>query len=37
LVSRDQRERLGRRAQSVVQKSELNGARTRSILASNGL
>jgi CheY-like chemotaxis protein len=37
LVSRDQRERLSRRAQSVVQKSELNGARARSILASNGL
>lgn len=37
LVSRDQRERLSRRAQSVVQKSELNGAWARSILASNGL
>ena len=37
LVSRDQRERLGRRAQSVLQKSELDGARTKSILASNGL
>lgn len=37
LLSRDQRERLGRRAQSVVQKSELNGAWARSILASNGL
>jgi signal transduction histidine kinase/DNA-binding response OmpR family regulator len=37
LVSRDQRERLSRRAQSVVQKSELNGEWTRSILASNGL
>jgi signal transduction histidine kinase/DNA-binding response OmpR family regulator len=37
LISRDQRERLSRRAQSVVQKSELNGAWARSILASNGL
>jgi signal transduction histidine kinase/DNA-binding response OmpR family regulator len=37
LVSRDQRERLGRRAQSVLQKSELDGARAKSILASNGL
>jgi signal transduction histidine kinase/DNA-binding response OmpR family regulator len=37
LVSSDQRERLSRRAQSVVQKSELNGAWARSILASNGL
>jgi signal transduction histidine kinase/DNA-binding response OmpR family regulator len=37
LVSRDQRERLGRRAQSVLQKSELNADRARSILASNGL
>jgi signal transduction histidine kinase/DNA-binding response OmpR family regulator len=37
LVSRDQRERLGRRAQSVLQKSELNSERARSILASNGL
>jgi signal transduction histidine kinase/DNA-binding response OmpR family regulator len=37
LVSRDQRERLGRRAQSVLQKSELDGDRARSILASNGL
>jgi signal transduction histidine kinase/DNA-binding response OmpR family regulator len=37
LVSHDQRERLVRRAQSVVQKSELNGAWARSILASNGL
>jgi signal transduction histidine kinase/DNA-binding response OmpR family regulator len=37
LVSRDQRERLGRRAQSVVQKSELDGARAKSILAFNGL
>jgi signal transduction histidine kinase/DNA-binding response OmpR family regulator len=37
LVSRDQRERLSRRAQSVVQKSELNDAWARSILASNGL
>jgi len=37
LVSNAQRERLGRRAQSVVQKSELNGAWARSVLASNGL
>jgi len=37
LVSHDQRERLARRAQSVVQKSELTGAWARSILASNGL
>jgi signal transduction histidine kinase/DNA-binding response OmpR family regulator len=37
LVPRDQRERLGRHAQAVLQKSELNGDRTRSILASNGL
>jgi DNA-binding response OmpR family regulator len=37
LISRDQRERLNRRAQSVVQKSEVNGAWARSILASNGL
>lgn len=37
LVSRDQRERLGRRAQSVTQKSELDGNRAKSILASNGL
>ena len=37
LVSRDQRERLGRRAQSVLQKSELDGKRAKSILASNGL
>jgi signal transduction histidine kinase/DNA-binding response OmpR family regulator len=37
LVSIDQRERLSRRAQSVVQKSELNGAWTRSILASHGM
>jgi len=37
LVSHDQRERLARRAQSVVQKSELNGAWARSILVSNGL
>jgi len=37
LISRDQRERLSRRAQSVVQKSELNDAWARSILASNGL
>ena len=37
LVSRDQRERLGRRAQSVLQKSELDGDRAKSILASNGL
>jgi DNA-binding response OmpR family regulator len=36
-VSRDQRERLGRHAQAVLQKSELNGDRARSILASNGL
>jgi signal transduction histidine kinase/DNA-binding response OmpR family regulator len=37
LVSHAQRERLGRRAQSVVQKSELNGTWARSILASHGL
>jgi len=37
LLTLDQRERLSRRAQSVVQKSELNGAWARSILASNGL
>jgi signal transduction histidine kinase/DNA-binding response OmpR family regulator len=37
LVSRDQRERLGRHAQAVLQKSELNGDRARSILAFNGL
>ncbi len=37
LVSRDQRERLGRRAQSVLQKSELDVDRAKSILASNGL
>jgi len=37
LVSHAQRERLGRRAQSVVQKSELNSAWARSILASHGL
>ncbi len=36
-VSRDQRERLGRHAQAVLQKSELTGDRARSILASNGL
>jgi len=37
LVSRDQRERLGRHAQSVMQKSELDSARARSILTLNGL
>ena len=37
LLSLDQRERLSRHAQSVVQKSELNGAWARSILVSNGL
>jgi DNA-binding response OmpR family regulator len=37
LVPRDQRERLGRRAQSVLQKSELDVDRAKSILASNGL
>ena len=37
LVTGDQRERLARRAQSVVQKSELSAAWARSILASNGL
>jgi signal transduction histidine kinase/DNA-binding response OmpR family regulator len=36
-VSHDQRERLGRHAQAVLQKSELTGDRARSILASNGL
>ena len=37
LVSRDQRERLGRHAQAVLQKSELTGDRARAILASHGL
>jgi signal transduction histidine kinase/DNA-binding response OmpR family regulator len=37
LMSRDQRERLGRRAHGLIQKNELNGTRTRAILASSGL
>jgi DNA-binding response OmpR family regulator len=37
LLSADERERLERRAQAVLQKSELNADRARALLASNGL
>jgi DNA-binding response OmpR family regulator len=37
LLSKDERERLERRAQAVLQKSELNADRARALLASNGL
>jgi CheY-like chemotaxis protein/anti-sigma regulatory factor (Ser/Thr protein kinase) len=36
-LTADERARLGRRAQAVVQKSDLSSERTRAILASNGL
>jgi signal transduction histidine kinase/DNA-binding response OmpR family regulator len=36
-LSGEQRERLGRRAQAVLQKSELNADRARALLALNGL
>jgi signal transduction histidine kinase/DNA-binding response OmpR family regulator len=37
LLSREERERLGRRAQAVLQKGELNLDRARALLTSNGL
>ncbi|HET9390177.1 MAG TPA: ATP-binding protein [Steroidobacteraceae bacterium] len=37
LLSSEERERLGRRAQAVLQKSELDAERARELLASNGL
>jgi CheY-like chemotaxis protein len=37
VLSSEERARLGRRAQAVVQKSDLSSERTRAILASNGV
>lgn len=36
-LTSDERTRLGRRAEAVVQKSDLSSERTRAILASNGV
>jgi DNA-binding response OmpR family regulator/two-component sensor histidine kinase len=37
LLPKDERERLGRRAQAVLQKSELDAERARALMTSNGL
>jgi hypothetical protein len=37
VLTSDERARLGRRAQAVIQKSDLSSERTRAILASNGV